>query len=138
MLLLNNNALVAQGEDGERTHTTLINKHIYQPYHIRKISVNDDDAVCYEDDNSEEDVDTNKVSDLSRYFEDHVPPVDVSFIISHGSGIQPLTNQCTGDLEFGYFENIMNSNNLDEKQQVAYSIICNSFLLQCTPKMVNF
>ena len=131
MLLLNNNALVAQGEDGERTHTTLINKHIYQPYHIRKISVNDDDAVCYEDDNSEEDVDTNKVSDLSRYFEDHVPPVDVSFIISHGSGIQPLTNQCTGDLEFGYFENIMNSNNLDEKQQVAYSIICSSFLLRC-------
>ena len=34
-------------------------------------------------------------------------------------------------LEFGYFENIMNSNNLDEKQQVAYSIICSSFLLRC-------
>ena len=39
--------------------------------------------------------------------------------------------QCTGAIEFGYFDNIMNANNLDKKQQIAYSIICSSFPLRC-------
>ena len=117
VFLLDNNALVEQSKVGERTHTTLINRHIYQPYHIKKTSVNNADAVCYEDDICEEDVDMNKESILSRNYEDHVPPVDVSFIISHGAAIQPLTNQCTGAIEFGYFDNIMNTNNMDKNSK---------------------
>ena len=138
MLLLDNNALVENSKIGERTHSTLKKRHISQPYHIKKISVNDADAVCYEDNISEEGVDMNKESILFRNYEDHVPSVDVSFIISHGAGIQPLTNQDTGAIEFGYFNNIMNANNLDKKQQIAYSIICSSFLLWCINQKGHF
>ena len=117
MLLLDNNALVEQSTVGQRTHNTLINRHNYQPYHIKKISVNNADAVCYEDDITEEGVNMNKESILLRNYEDHVPPVVVSFIISHGAGIQPLKNQCTEAIEFGYFDNIMNANNLDKNSK---------------------
>jgi len=138
MLLLDNNVLVEQSTVGQRTHNTLINRHNYQSYHIKKISVNNADAVCYEDDITEEGVNMNKESILLRNYEDHVPPVDVSFIISHGAGIQPLKNQCTGAIEFGYFDKIMNANNLDKKQQIAYSIICSSFLLWCINQKGEF
>ena len=45
----------------------------------------------------------------SEHFDNHVPPVDVNFIIPHGTGTQTLKDDCNGVSVLNYFDEIMNS-----------------------------
>ena len=93
MVLLGNDKLVAQGKDAERTHNTLI-----QLYHIKGISIKEADTVCYESDISEENVNQHEAFLGSEHFDNHVPPVDVNFIIPYGTETQTLKDDCSGKL----------------------------------------
>ena len=50
MVFMNDKTLVPEGLLNERTHDTLIERHKHSSFHIKGISINEDDAVGYESD----------------------------------------------------------------------------------------
>ena len=89
MVFINDRKLVSHGDSAERTHHTIIGRHKHQPYHVKRISMKEGDAICYESDVDEENDIQNQNYTGSGYHENYVPPVDVKFIIQHGAENNP-------------------------------------------------
>ena len=138
MVFMNEKALAPKGLLNEITHDTLIERHTYSSFHIKGISINEDDAVCYESDtdhsNEMNKQNPSRLGDSTNY----LPRVNVKFVISKGSEKQCKINESIEDEDHDYFNRIMITAGLDENQKKTCRVICSSFLRWYTNKKGDY
>jgi len=117
MVFMNDNTLVPEGKLNERTHDTLIERHKHSSFHIKGISINEDDAVGYESDTDQSDEKDKKHPTRSGDSTDYLPPVNVKFVIPQGLEKQLTMNESIENVDHDYFNRIMITAGLDEKQK---------------------
>ena len=138
MVFMNDKTLVPEGLLNERTHDTLIERHEHSSFHIKGISINEDDAVGYESDTDQSNEKNKQNSSRSGDSTKYLPPVDVKFVIPQGLEKQCKINKSIENVDYDYFNRIMITAGLDEKQKKTYSVICSSFLLWCINKKGDY
>ena len=138
MVFMNDKTLVPEGLPNERTHDTLIEIHTHSSFHIKEISINEDDAVGYESDTDQSNEKNKQNSSRSGDSTNYLPPVDVKFVIPQGLEKQCKINKSIENVDYDYFNRIMITAGLDEKQKKTYSVICISFLIWCINKKGDY
>ena len=88
----------------------------------------------YESDTDQSSEKNKQNSSRSGDSANYLPPVNVKFFIPQGFEKQCKINESIEDVDYDFFNRIMITVGLDEKQKKIYCDICSSFLLWCMDK----
>ena len=84
MVFINDKKLVPEGLLNKRTHDKLIERNQHDSFHIKEISINEDDAVGYESDTDQSNEKNKQNSSRSGGITNYMPPVDIKFVVPQG------------------------------------------------------
>ena len=124
MVFMNDKTLVPEGLHNERTHDTLIERHKNSSFHIKGISINEDDAMCYGSDTDQSNEKRSKIEADQETVPTTWHQWIFDFVLPQSLEITCKINTSIENVNCGYFNRIMTKVGLDGKQKKTYSSIC--------------